>query len=347
MAKKSLANQTLKKKSMLHKVANLSGEFQHEVTQEMVEESKVSELPDDVKKGIQYLPDEKLLDDPLNKEYYSDLEVEQLSLTMKKYGFQGVILAYPCGDDTYMIESGHRRRLAGRQAGLTEFPVLLTEPPKHLWERRIRLLGANLHGRGEGSPLEKARIAQGLYESHKDEIEFKRKENLLTENEITALNQLVALDMELTDKTVEKYRRLLNLIPELQNMADSGRYPWSYLAEASNLSEEKQNELVRLILEREKKGGNSASNAWIKNIISKLKLNQMAESTEEVVEEKSVSRIRRKNGTKVVIKSAKELHEVLDKDALFKKAELPVVIDTLEGIKKSIEAKIDELSNKI
>ena len=73
----------------------------------------------------------------------------------------------------------------------------------------------------------------------------------------------------------------------------------------------------------------------------------MAESTEEVVEEKSVSRIRRKNGTKVVIKSAKELHEVLDKDALFKKAELPVVIDTLEGLKKSIEAKIDELSNKI
>ena len=73
----------------------------------------------------------------------------------------------------------------------------------------------------------------------------------------------------------------------------------------------------------------------------------MAESAEEITEEKSVSRVRRKNGTKVVIKSAKELHEVLDKDALFKKAELPVVIDTLESLKKSIEAKIDELSNKI
>ena len=37
---------------------------------------------------------------------------------MKEYGFQGVILAYPIEGGKYRIESGHRRRLAARKAGI-------------------------------------------------------------------------------------------------------------------------------------------------------------------------------------------------------------------------------------
>ena len=40
---------------------------------------------------------------------------------------------------------------------------------------------------------------------------------------------------------------------------------------------------------------------------------------------------------------AKSLHEVLDAESLIKENEVSVVIETLEGLKKSIDEKIDAL----
>ena len=40
---------------------------------------------------------------------------------------------------------------------------------------------------------------------------------------------------------------------------------------------------------------------------------------------------------------AKNLHEVLDKDSLIKEEEITAVIETLEGLKNSIEMKINAL----
>lgn len=345
-SKRSLKNQTLRKKSTLHGLATLSSEFQSEVTSE-IEGVNVKDLPEELQKKVIYVKDEDLLDDPLNKEFYGELEVKELAETMKDYGFQGVILAYPHGEGQYMIESGHRRRLAARMAGLKEYPVYETVPPKFEWERSLRLIGANLHNRPELSPMGIANLAQNLYEAHGDEIKYKKENGLLEDGEVTALNELVARDLEMTTKNIEKYRRLLNLNRDLQKMADSGKYPWSYLSEASNLSESKQDKLAALISEREATGHTAGSSNWIKEIIKKLKLDESVEKIEKTIEaEQKSSRIRRKNGTKIVMKSARELHEVLDKDALFKKEEIPAVVDALEKLKRSIENKIEQLNTK-
>lgn len=345
--KRSLKNQTLKKRNTLRDIAALSSGFQNEVTSGM-EEVNVKDLPKDLRDAIIYVKDEDLLDDPLNKEYYGELEVEELAETMKVYGFQGVILAYPHGEGQYMIESGHRRRLAARKAGLKEYPVFETVAPKHEWERSLRLIGANLHNRPELSPISTANLAQSLYEAHAEEIKYKKENGLLQEDEVTSLNELVARDLEMTMKNIEKYRRLLNLNEELQKMADGNEYPWSYLAEASNLQKEKQDELVRLIREREESGKAAGSANWIKDIIKKLKVNADVEKIDNArSEEQKSGRVRRKNGTKVVLKTAKDLHEVLDKDAIFKKDEIPAVLNTLEELKKSIENKITELNDKM
>lgn len=345
--KRSLKNQTLKKKGTLHGLATLSSEFQNEVTSEITEVN-VKDLPEELQKKVIYVKDEDLLDDPLNKEFYGKLEVQELAETMKEYGFQGVILAYPHGEGQYMIESGHRRRLAARIAGLKEYPVYETVPPRFEWERSLRLIGANLHNRPDLSPMGTARLAQSLYEAHSDEVKYKKDNGLLEDGEVTALNELVARDMEMTTKNIEKYRRLLNLNKELQEMADSGKYPWSYLSEASNLSESKQDKLVDLIREREASGRAVGSSNWIKDFIKKLKLDESIEKIDKTIEaEQKSSRVRRKNGTKIVMKSARDLHEVLDKDALFKTEEIPAVVNALEGLKNSIENKIKELNDKI
>lgn len=333
MAKKTLANQAIKKFDMISGIAEQSKNLQKRIN----EETDVKDLPAEVQGDILYLSDDKLLDDPYNEEYYEDYDVMELAETMKKYGFKGVILAYPY-EDKYMIESGHRRREAARIAGLKEYPVVKTETPKHEWERRMRLFIGNLHGRKE-RPMTTAKVAQGLYETHDMELKYKRENNLLVEGEITALNELVAHDMELDLKTVQLYRRLINLIPELQKLADDERYSWSAIAEASNMTPDKQKQLYDLIVEKtEKIGVDNINKRWIQDNIKRMK-----ENKEEEKYAVSSSRIRRKNGTKIIRKCAMELHDVLDRESLIKENEREDVISTLEELRNSIDKKIEEL----
>ena len=84
-------------------------------------------------------------------------------------------------------------------------------------------------------------------------------------------------------------------------------------------------------------------------MISNLKLEQLSSDVKSAVgrnekpEQKTGVRVRRKNGTKIIMKCAKSLHEVLDEESLIKDNEVSVVIETLEGLKKSIDEKIDAL----
>ena len=344
---KSLKNQSFKHKARLQRVASATTEMNREIDAEEISGTNVNELPDDLKESIIHVTDDQLVDDPSNISLYGEYEVEELSEIMKNRGFQGVILAYPAGDGKYMIEAGHRRRYAAKKAGFSTYPVLVTQTPETEFERVLRLTGANLHNRPELKPMQMANLAQTLYQAHKEELSYKREKGLLREDEITSLNELVALDLEMTVKNVEKYRRLLNLIPELQEIVDKPEYPWSYIAEASNLPVEKQKMLEKAILERERGGKKNGPTTWIKTLIKKLKNDQEIENIDGIKEtDNSGARVRRKNGTKVVLKTAKELHEVLDKDALFKKEEIPDVISVLMGLKESIEAKIDILNQE-
>lgn len=347
MAKRSLASQALAKKNTIQQAASKSESFQKEIT----DETNVSDLPDEVKEKIKYIDDNMLEDDPYNLEIYGASEVEMLSRSMKDYGFQGIILAYPYGGK-YRIESGHRRREAGRLAGISKYPVLVTEAPKEEWERRMRLFLGNLHGRKE-KPMILARLAQGLFEAHEMEIKHKKREGMIKEGEITAINELVAIDMELDIKSVEKYRALLKLIPELQEMADSEIYSWSGLSSASTLGEEKQKQLAQMIREMtDKDGAESVKKVRIIEMINNLKLEQLSADVKPVIEKrgkeemKAGTRVRRKNGTKIIMKCAKSLHEVLDEDSLIKDNEVSVVIETLEGLRQSISDKIDSLKTE-
>lgn len=332
--KKSLANQARMRTNMISGIAQQSKGLQKRIS----EETEVKDLPVETQNDIIYLTDEELLDDPINTEYYDGYEVEELAETMKRYGFKGIILAYPY-EGKYMIESGHRRREAARKAGIDKYPVLKTEAPKYDWERKMRLFLGNLHGRKE-RPMTIAKVAQGLFETHESELKYKKENGLLKEGEITSLNELVALDMEMDLKTVQVYRRLNNLIPELQKLADDERYAWSAIAEASNMSEEKQKQLYSLITERtETVGAELVDRKWIQKTIKSLK-------EDKVEEKKSNARVRRRDGTKIIKKCAEELHEVLDKDSLIKEKERENVIKTLSELRESIDKKIAELQNQ-
>lgn len=340
MAKKPLPSQAMKKLNTLNTVANKSKELKEEIMK--VEDQ--NELPQEVRSNIIMLKDDMLLDDPYNKEIYGEDEVDALAEAMKQQGFRGVVLAYPY-DGKYMIESGHRRREAARKAGIEEYPTFVTESPKAEWERRINLFMGNLHERKE-KPMVTARVAQGLYDAHSERIKAAKAEGTLKDGENTNINEIVAEAMEVDTTTVELYRRLINLIPELQELADDSRYSWSAIAYASNMSAAYQKKLNDMIVEKTKKDGEDVvSRAWIKKTIQNLKLEEKTGEIAAVVPTKEkTTRIRRKNGTKTIMNCTKSLKEVLENDSIIKENEVEVVVKTLKELQSSIEKKLKELT---
>lgn len=236
----------LRKSSTLSMVAGRSEKFSSDITQD----TDIKDLPDSQKVKLCFLKDEQLVDDPDNVTTYgSEYQIDNLAEVMKEYGFQGVILAYPIGDGKFRIESGHRRRLAGRKAGIKDFPVLETLPPKSEYERKRRLLGANLLAR-DTTPMITARVADNLYFTFKDEYEYKKANDLLEKDEggnvieSGDIMKKVGVFMGMEVRTINKYRTLLKLTPQLQDMADSKEYSWTALVDAATLSSEKQDELA-------------------------------------------------------------------------------------------------------
>lgn len=341
-------------------------------SEDKLEKVDVETLPLEVKQQIVYINDEDLLDDEINAQYYGhDLDVIGLSHVMKTNGFQGVILAYPLdGRDKgkYRIEGGHRRRLAGRMAGITKFPVYVTEAPKTEWERKLRLIGNNLHNRGELSPMRKAFIAQELYEAHQQEVEHKKECGLLKPDDITGLNDLVAIDLEISKKMVEKYRRLLKLVPKLQSMADSGEYSWTAISEASTLTTAEQLYIAEQI---KNAGVNVADQKWIVALVKQVKADGMIKKasdtvkTSEIVshdpmdeiaglleaqpEEKKKTRTR--DGIKKLTDGIKSMNEVMDgvmegTRYRIKNEDTDKTISLLQDVSEKINQMILELENR-
>ena len=339
MAKKVLPSQAMKKMNTLSQVAKKSQEFKKEI----IEAENVQDLPEDVRGKIIMLPDEMLLDDPFNLETYGENDVEEFAEIMRKYGFRGVVIAYPY-EDKYMIESGHRRREAGRRAGIKEIPTYLVAPPKSEWERRLNLMMANLNNR-DYTPMIIARVAQGTYEAQAMKIADLKAKGELQEGENTNPLELTAEFMKLDSTTVELYRRLLKLIPELQNLADDKRYSWSAIAFASNMSEVYQKKLYQGIIEKtDKDGVDTVTKAWIKKTIQNLKLEEKSGQIAEVVTGDKPARVLRKDGTKIIMNCTKSLKEVLENDSIIRENEVEIVVKTLKDLRKSIEKKITELT---
>ena len=240
------AKQNLRRSSTMAMVAQRSEKYSSDITQDM----NTDDLTESQRVRLRFLRDQDLVDDPDNITVYgSEYQIDNLAEVMKEYGFQGVILAYPIEGGKYRIESGHRRRLAARKAGIETIPVLETVPPKTEYERKRRLFGANLLERDK-NPIITAMVADNLYYTFRDEYEYKKENDLLDKDEDGNLIESgdiikkVSAFTGLYVRTITKYRTLLKLIPKLQEMAASKEYSWTALTDAVTLSDQKQEELV-------------------------------------------------------------------------------------------------------
>lgn len=175
-------------------------------------------------------------------------EMEALAESIKENGVMSPLIIMPTDnyDKKYEVISGHRRLYAAKKAGLKTVPAFVYQISRD--EAAVILVDSNLH-REHILPSEKAFAYKMKYEALKSQG---KRTDLTSGQKVPKYddNRTAAKLGEETGesyKTVQRYIRLTNLIPELLNLMDEGKIAFSVGVELSYLTENEQRDLIETI----------------------------------------------------------------------------------------------------
>lgn len=156
--------------------------------------------------------------------------------SIAQYGVLTPLIARPLEGGGYEIISGHRRAHAAELAGLTEVPVLVRQMDDDA--ATVLMVDSNLQ-RENILPSERAYA----YKMKLEAMKHQGSRSDLTSCQVgTKLrsDQLVAENTGDSARTVQRYIRLTNLIPELLEMVDQKQISFNPAVELSYLAPEEQ-----------------------------------------------------------------------------------------------------------
>lgn len=172
-------------------------------------------------------------------------EMDALSESIKTHGVVSPIIVRPLENttDEYEIISGHRRVMASQKAGITEVPALIVSLDRDA--AAIVLVDSNLH-REHILPSEKAFAykmkAEALaHQGWRSDLTLGQLVPKSDDNRTTAQ---IGADTGNSYKTIQRYIRLTNLIPEILQYVDDGRISFTPAVELSYLNEQEQSDLL-------------------------------------------------------------------------------------------------------
>ena len=172
-------------------------------------------------------------------------EMERLAESIREHGVLSPIIVRPKEntEDEYEIISGHRRVMASRKAGIAEVPALVVSLDRDA--AAIVLVDSNLH-REHILPSEQA----FAYKMKADAMAHQGWRSDLTSGQVVPKSDdnrttaMIGEDMGDSYKTVQRYIRLTNLIPEILEYVDEGRISFTPAVELSYLNEQEQYDLL-------------------------------------------------------------------------------------------------------
>ena len=175
-------------------------------------------------------------------------EMNSLIESVQEHGVMSPLIVRPLEGttDQYEIISGHRRFRAAHKAGLAEVPAFIR--PVSRDEAAIMLVDSNLH-REHILPSEKA----FAYKMKAEALKHQGRRSDLTSGQIVPkfdknrATAVIGAESGESYKTVQRYIRLTNLIPELLDLMDEGKIAFSVGVELSYLPSEIQQELYEII----------------------------------------------------------------------------------------------------
>lgn len=179
-----------------------------------------------------------------------DEEMKRMVESVKEYGVLTPLIARPRPEGGYEIVAGHRRKRACELAGIGTIPVLVREMDDDT--AVIRMVDTNCQ-RENVSAIEKAKA----YKMKLDAIKRQGKRHDLTSCQVgTKLqcgrsDELVAENLPESARTVQRFIRLNELIPPLQEMVEANRLKFNPAVELSYLAPEEQQQFFEYIQSEE------------------------------------------------------------------------------------------------
>jgi len=174
-----------------------------------------------------------------------DEEMQKVVDSVKEYGVVTPAIARRRPEGGYELISGHRRRHAAELAGLETMPVIVRDLDDDA--ATILMVDANLQ-REEILPSEKAKAYKMKLEAikHQGERRDLQNQNRTSSQLGTKLraDQKMAEEMGTSRNQVQRYIRLTELIPEIQEMVDEGQMALNPAVEVSYLKPEEQKGLL-------------------------------------------------------------------------------------------------------
>ena len=176
-------------------------------------------------------------------------EMDRLVNSILEYGILTPILARPIEntDGELEILSGHRRCHAAKKAFLSAVPTIVCALTRD--EAAVLVVDSNLH-RERLLPSEKAKAYKLKFDALKHQGRYDYVYDDGTSGQVVPkpddrrTSALIGEAIGESYKTVDRYIRLTELIPELMSLVDSGRIAFSVGVELSYLTEEQQHEIV-------------------------------------------------------------------------------------------------------
>lgn len=173
-----------------------------------------------------------------------DEKMQELVESIKTNGVLTPVLVRPLGMDTYEMISGHRRMHAAKLAGLDKIPTIIREMTDD--EAVICMVDANVQ-REELLPSEKAFAYKMKLEAMKHQgarTDLTSGQNVPKFKRTT---EIIAHGTGESSKQVQRYIRLTELIPDLLELVDKKKLPFTAAVEISYIDENIQQWLYEYI----------------------------------------------------------------------------------------------------
>ena len=191
---------------------------------------------------VQQIPIGELF--PFKNHSFKVLDDESMQRTVEsveQYGVLSPLIARPRPEGGYEIISGHRRQHAAQLAGLDALPVIVRQMDDDA--AVLLMVDSNLQ-RENILPSERA----FAYKMKLEAIKNQGARSDLTSGQIVQKSKLsierVAEDAGEGYKTVQRFIRLTNLIPELLDMVDEKKIAFNPAVELSYLDESQQRDFL-------------------------------------------------------------------------------------------------------
>lgn len=175
-----------------------------------------------------------------------DDKMEELVESIRRNGVLSPVILRPAEKNTYEMISGHRRMHAAQLAGLSSIPAFIRDMTDD--ESTIYMVDSNIQ-REELLPSEKAFAYKMKLSAMKRQAGRPTKENARQSGTHLRSDQEMAGQVGESARSIQRYIRLTELIPDLLDMVDRKRLNFTIAVDISYIDKQTQQWLYEYIRE--------------------------------------------------------------------------------------------------